>query len=108
MVVVVVIAVVVIVVVTALPAALVPGASIAVVVPMTRLPTLISSFGLPASLDRHVPSVSPFVRRSRQSLDALEAEVAKFVLRPGRGGLPVVTDVTSTSIQTSWRLVRAW
>jgi hypothetical protein len=60
---VVVIAVVVIVVVTALPAALVPGVSIAVVVPMTCFPALISSFGLPASLDRHVPSVSPFVRR---------------------------------------------
>ena len=58
----VVVVVVVVVVVTALPAALVPGVSIAVVVPMTRLPALISSFGLPASLDRHIPSVSPFVR----------------------------------------------
>src|SRR5579871_923709 len=59
----VVVTVVVIVAVTSLPAALVPGVSIAVVVPMTRFPALISSFGLPASLDRRVPSVSPFVRR---------------------------------------------
>jgi hypothetical protein len=55
--------VVVVVVETALPAARVPGVSIAVVVPMPPLPTLISALGLPPSLDRYVPSVSPFLRR---------------------------------------------